>query len=34
MGFKNFNTKETKELFQKFELTSRTWDLEESGKRF
>jgi hypothetical protein len=34
VDWKKWNTKEAKELFQKFELTSRTWDLEESGKRF
>ncbi len=32
--WKKWNTSEAKALFQKFELTGRIWDLEESGKRF
>lgn len=32
--WKKWNTKEAKELFRKFELTGRIWDLEETGMRF
>ena len=34
IDWKKWNTNEAKELFKRFELTGKIWDLEETGKRF